>query len=162
MRSYRDGDRIFQNSLVFIIFCYSFDNGFILSFLGNHYSLTFQYFGSLLMVINIKPQYVVRKIYCDPFSHVMDRCQYTRQLQQQLISFNTRSMHNSLYEAGRREYDCACTVAAMSTFSTCPPFLSYTSPPSWAPPSPVLSFLSHGNVVTFGAVLYGSVICLYV
>ena len=24
------------------------------------------------MVINIKPQYVVRKIYCDLFSHVMD------------------------------------------------------------------------------------------
>ena len=31
-----------------------------------------------------------------------------------------------------------------------------------APPSPVLSFLRHGNVVTFGAVSYGSVICLYV
>ena len=43
MRGYRDGDRIFQNSLVFIIFCYSFDNRFILSFLGNHYSLTFQF-----------------------------------------------------------------------------------------------------------------------
>ena len=41
------------------------------------------------MVINIKPQYAVRKIYCDPFSHVMDRFQYTRQLQQQRISFNT-------------------------------------------------------------------------
>ena len=27
------------------------------------------------MVINIKPQYVFRKNYCDPFSHVMDRCQ---------------------------------------------------------------------------------------
>ena len=36
-------DRIFHNSLVFIIFCYSFDNRFILSFLGNHYSLTFQF-----------------------------------------------------------------------------------------------------------------------
>ena len=59
------------------------------------------------MVINIKPQYVVRKIYCDPFSHVMDRCQYTRQLQQQQISFSTRSMHNSLYIAGRSEYDFA-------------------------------------------------------
>ena len=28
VRSYRDGDRMFQNSLVFIIFCYSFDNRF--------------------------------------------------------------------------------------------------------------------------------------
>ena len=45
MRSYRDGDRILQNSLVLIIFCYSFRNRFIFSFLGNHYSLTFQ-FGS--------------------------------------------------------------------------------------------------------------------
>ena len=52
VRSYRDGDRIFQNSLVFTIFCYSFDNRFILSFLGNHYSLTF-HFGSFLMVIRI-------------------------------------------------------------------------------------------------------------
>ena len=43
VRSYRDGEGIFQNSLVFIIFCYSFDNRFILSFLGNHYSLTFQF-----------------------------------------------------------------------------------------------------------------------
>ena len=43
VRSYRVGDRIFQNSLVFIIFCYSFDNRFILSFLGNHFSLTFQF-----------------------------------------------------------------------------------------------------------------------
>ena len=43
VRSYRDGHRIFQNSLVFIIFCYSFDNRYILSFLGNHYSLTFQF-----------------------------------------------------------------------------------------------------------------------
>ena len=43
VRGYSDGDRIFQNSLVFIIFCYSFDNRFILSFLGNHYSLTFQF-----------------------------------------------------------------------------------------------------------------------
>ena len=52
------------------------------------------------MVINIKPQYVVRKIYCDPFSHVMDRCLYTQQLQQRRTSFNTRSMHNSLkYDA---------------------------------------------------------------
>ena len=40
VRSNRDGDRIFQNSLVFIIFC---DNRFIFSFLGNHYSLTFQF-----------------------------------------------------------------------------------------------------------------------
>ena len=41
VRNYRDGDRIFRNSLVFIIFCYSFDNRFILSFLGIQYSLTF-------------------------------------------------------------------------------------------------------------------------
>ena len=53
-------------------------------------------------------------------------------------------------------------IAAMSTFSIRPPFLRYTSPPSWAPHVPVLSFLRHGNVVTFGAVSYGSVICLYV
>ena len=52
-----------------------------------NYSLTFE-FG---------PQYVAPKIYCDPFSHVMNRCQYKRQLQQQRISFNTRSMLNSLY-----------------------------------------------------------------
>ena len=47
---------------------------------------------------------------------------------------------------------------------TRPPFLRCTGPPLWAPPSPVLSFLRHGNVVTFGAVSYGtsSVICLYV
>ena len=114
------------------------------------------------MVINIKPQYVVRKIYCDPFSHVMDLCQFTRQLQQQRISFNTRSMHNSLDKAWPSEYDCACAVPAMSTFSIRPPFLRYTGPPSWALPVPVLSFLRHGNVVTFGAVSYGSVICLYV
>ena len=50
----------------------------------------------------------------------------------------------------------------MSTFSTRPPFLRYTGLPSWAPRSPVLSFLRHGNVETFGAVSYGSVICLYV
>ena len=43
VRSYRDGDMIFRNTLVFIIFCYLFDNRFILSFLGNHYSLTFQF-----------------------------------------------------------------------------------------------------------------------
>ena len=43
VQSYRDGDMIFRNSLVFIIFCYLFDNRFILSFLGNHYSLTFQF-----------------------------------------------------------------------------------------------------------------------
>ena len=43
VRSYRDGVRIFQNSLVFILFCYSFNNRFILSFLGDHYSLTFQF-----------------------------------------------------------------------------------------------------------------------
>ena len=43
VQSYRDGDRIFQNSLVFIIFCYSFDNRFILSFFRNYYSLTFQF-----------------------------------------------------------------------------------------------------------------------
>ena len=77
--------------------------------------------------------------------------------------FNTRSMHNSLYIAGPSDYDCACAVAAKSTFSIIrPPFLCYTVPPSWAPPVPVLSCLRHGNVVTFGAVLYGSVICLYV
>ena len=35
-------------------------------------------------------------------------------------------------------------------------------PGHWAPPSPVLSFLRHGNVETLGAVSYGSVICLYV
>ena len=35
---------------------------------------------SLLMINNIKPQYAVRKIYCDPFSQVMGRCPYTRQL----------------------------------------------------------------------------------
>ena len=46
VRSYRDGDRILQNSLVLIIFCYSFNDRFILSYLGNHNSLTFQ-FGSL-------------------------------------------------------------------------------------------------------------------
>ena len=114
------------------------------------------------MVINIKPRYVVRKIYCDPFSHVMDRCQFTRQLQQLRISFNTRSMHNSLYLAEPSEYDCTCAVAAMSTFSIHPLFLRYTGIPSWEPPVPVLSFLRHGNVVTFGAVSYGSVICLYV
>ena len=52
------------------------------------------------MVINIKPQFVVHKIYCDLFSHVMDRCLYTRQLQQRRISFNTGSMHSSLkYDA---------------------------------------------------------------
>ena len=51
VRSYRDGDRNLQNSLVFIIFCYSFDNRFILSFLGNHYSLTFQFW----LFINGKP-----------------------------------------------------------------------------------------------------------
>ena len=117
------------------------------------------------MVINIKPRYVVRKIYSDPFSHVMDRCQFTRQLQQLRISFNTRSMHNSLYLAEPSEYDCACAVAAMSTFSIRPLFLRYTGIPSWEPLVPVLSFLRHGNVVTFGAVSYGryrSVICLYV
>ena len=112
------------------------------------------------MVINIKPQYVVRKIYCDPFSHVMDLCQFTGQLQQQRISFNN-NMHNSLYLAGPREYDCACAVAAMSTFSIRPPFLRYTCPPLSAPLVPVLSFLRHGNVVASGAVSYGSVICLY-
>ena len=46
MRSYRDGYRILQNSLGLIIFCSSFNDRFILSFLGNHHSLTFQ-FGSL-------------------------------------------------------------------------------------------------------------------
>ena len=64
-------------------------------------------------------------------------------------------MHNSLYLAGPSEYDCACTVAAMSTFSIPPPFLRYTGPRLWASPVPVLSFLRHGNVVTFGAVSYG-------
>ena len=54
--------------------------------------------------------------------------------------------------------DSACAVAARSTFSTRPPFLRYTSPHSWAPLIPILSFLRHGNVVTS----YGSVICLYV
>ena len=155
MWGYRDGDRIFQNSLVFIIFCYSFDNRYILSFLGNHYSLTFQF---RLFINGNQHQTPVccSQIYCDPFSHVMDRCQFTGQLQQQ-----RRSMHNSLYLAGPSEYDCACAVAAMSTFSTRPPFLRYTCPPSWAPLVPVLSFIRHGNVVTFGAVSYGSVICLY-
>ena len=43
VRSNRHGDRIVQYSILFIIFCYSFDNKFILSFLGNHYSLTFQF-----------------------------------------------------------------------------------------------------------------------
>ena len=43
VRSYRDGDMIFRNSLVFIIFCYLFDNRFTLSFLWNHYSLIFKF-----------------------------------------------------------------------------------------------------------------------
>ena len=77
-----------KKSLVFIIFCYSFDNRFILLFLGNHYSLTFQFWLFINGNQHQTPN-VVRKIYCDPFSHLMDRCQYTRQLQQQRISFNT-------------------------------------------------------------------------
>ena len=68
------------------------------------------------MVINIKPQYVVRKIYCAPFSHVMDRCQYTRQLQQQRISFNTRLLHCPLVLPTRSVQQSiliheACTIA---------------------------------------------------
>ena len=122
MRSYRDGDRIFQNSLVFIIFCYSFDNRYILSFLGNHYSLTFQ-IGNQHQT---QYMYVVRKIYCDPFSHVMDRCQFTQQLQQQRNSFNKEACTMAFTYLGR------ANMIAHAQWPLCLPFpyvhLFYVTP----------------------------------
>ena len=109
----------------------------------------------------MKPQYVVRKIYCDPFSHVMDRCQFTGQLQQQRISFNNEACTIAFTLLGRANMIAHAQWPLCLPFPYSPPFLRYTGPPSWAPLVPVLSFLRHGNVVTFGAVSYGRVICLY-